>query len=92
MKILKKNNFGRPDPENPEWTKADFARAYRLKDNPALQKTIRKSVRGRPAGTGKKEAVTISLDKDVVAKLRASGAGWQTRLNDMLRTTMGLWV
>jgi uncharacterized protein (DUF4415 family) len=74
-------------------TDKELRSAKRFRDlAPALQKAIRKSVRGRPAGTGKKEAVTISLDKDVVAKLRASGAGWQTRLNDMLRTTMDLWA
>lgn len=44
--------------------------------------------RGRPVGTTKPEAkvaVKLRLDPDVVAALRASGRGWQTRVNDLLR-------
>jgi len=41
--------------------------------------------RGRPAGSGTKEQVAIRLDKDVLATFRASGAGWQTRMNAALR-------
>ena len=36
--------------------------------------------RGRPAGR-KKAVVSISLDNDVIAALRKSGSGWQTRLD-----------
>lgn len=60
------------------------------KADPAMQRAILRGLRGRPAGSGKKEAVTISLDKDLVAKLRKSSPGWQTRLNEMLRAAMGL--
>lgn len=41
--------------------------------------------RGRPAGSGNKEQVAIRLDNDVLAAFRASGAGWQTRMNAALR-------
>jgi len=44
--------------------------------------------RGRPVGSVKadtKVAVKLRLDPDVVAALRASGRGWQTRVNDLLR-------
>ena len=37
---------------------------------------------GRPAGSGTKEQVAIRLDRTVLAALRASGPGWQTRLGD----------
>ena len=30
--------------------------------------------------------VTLWLDEDVVAKFKASGAGWQTRINDALKS------
>jgi uncharacterized protein (DUF4415 family) len=40
---------------------------------------------GRPRGSGKKELVTIRLDRDVLQHFRAGGPGWQTRLNDALR-------
>jgi uncharacterized protein (DUF4415 family)/uncharacterized DUF497 family protein len=41
--------------------------------------------RGRPAGSGTKEQVAIRLDHDVLIAFRASGAGWQTRMNAALR-------
>ena len=44
--------------------------------------------RGRPLGSGSKMQVTLRLDVDVVEKLKATGAGWQTRANDVLRN----WV
>ena len=36
----------------------------------------------------KKESVTIRIDADVLAWLRASGAGYQTRINQYLRRLM----
>jgi uncharacterized protein (DUF4415 family) len=48
---------------------------------------------GRPVGSGQavtKEAVKLRLDADVVAALRATGDGWQTRINDTLRASMAL--
>lgn len=44
--------------------------------------------RGRPAGSVKespKVATTIRIDADVLAALKESGPGWQTRVNDALR-------
>ena len=40
--------------------------------------------RGRPKSDTVKQQVTLRLDPHVVAALRASGAGWQTRVNDIL--------
>jgi len=44
--------------------------------------------RGRPLGSGTKTQVTLRLDVDVVEKFRASGDGWQTRINEALKS----WV
>ena len=44
--------------------------------------------RGRPLGSGTKRQVTLRLDVDVLERLKATGAGWQTRANDALRN----WV
>ena len=44
--------------------------------------------RGRPLGSGSKTQVTLRLDVEVVQKFRASGDGWQTRINDALKS----WV
>lgn len=37
-----------------------------------------------------KEAVSIRLDRDVLETLRASGPGWQGRVNDALRQALAL--
>ena len=42
--------------------------------------------RGRPLGSGSKVQVTLRIDVDVVDKFKASGAGWQTRMNDALKS------
>jgi uncharacterized protein (DUF4415 family) len=44
--------------------------------------------RGRPKGSvaaSTKQAVKLRLDPDLLQALRASGAGWQTRVNAVLR-------
>ena len=50
----------------------------------------RRGRRMRRRGELAKEVVTIWLDTDVIALLRASGAGWQTRVNDALRASLSL--
>ncbi len=44
--------------------------------------------RGRPQAENPKQSVTIRLDAEVVDYYKASGPGWQTRLNDDLRETV----
>lgn len=44
--------------------------------------------RGRPIGSVKadsKQAVKLRFDPDVLAALRSTGRGWQTRVNDVMR-------
>lgn len=41
--------------------------------------------RGRPKSEAPKEAVSLRLDPDVVAHYRATGPGWQSRVNEALR-------
>jgi uncharacterized protein (DUF4415 family) len=46
----------------------------------------------RPRGPQKaptKVQVALRLDRDIVEHLRASGEGWQTRVNDLLRAAIG---
>lgn len=40
---------------------------------------------GRPKSERPKERITIRFDQDVMAAFRATGPGWQTRMNDVLR-------
>ena len=72
------------DPDNPEWTEEDFARA-----RPAIE-VVPALVEGHRRTRGKQKTPTkvhlnIRLDADIVARLREGGEGWQTRLNDILR-------
>lgn len=46
--------------------------------------------RGRPKSSSPKQIITIRLDRDVLERLKADGSGWQTRVNAILRKTMGL--
>jgi uncharacterized protein (DUF4415 family) len=74
--------------ENPEWTEADFARARPASEihGKALAASLVRP-RGRPAlaESDRKAKVNIRLSPDVVAALRATGAGWQTRVDQVLR-------
>jgi uncharacterized protein (DUF4415 family) len=56
---------------------------------PGLSETIKRS-RGRPPIENPKKQVTLRLDAEVVEKLRASGRGWQSRVNDVLKKAVGL--
>jgi len=51
---------------------------------------MKKNRVGRPKSLVPKQIVTIRLDRDVVVRLKARGAGWQTRVNAILRKATGL--
>ncbi len=55
-----------------------------------LEMNRRAGVRGRPKAIVTKEPVKIRLDADVLAALRSTGDGWQTRINDTLRASLHL--
>lgn len=86
----------KPDPtliddENPEWTDEDFAKARpaaevlpRLFGAKAAKEMLQPK-RGRPPADRPKAHINIRLDADVVATFRATGSGWQTRLNAALK-------
>jgi uncharacterized protein (DUF4415 family) len=78
------------DPDNPEWTEEDFRNARPFAEVfPDLAESIRRS-RGRPPAENPKKQVTLRLDADVVERFRASGRGWQSRINEALRKAAGL--
>ena len=73
-------------------TKADFMGMRPMRELDAAfiaQVEEAKRLRGRPQGRSKK-VVSISLDLDILDALRASGSGWQTRVNTLLRAAVGL--
>ncbi len=78
------------DPDNPEWTAEDFAKAVPFTEAfPALAAAMLKSIAGRPKSENPKVAVSLRLDRDVIEKFRATGPGWQTRINAALRQAIG---
>ena len=72
------------DPDTRELTEEDFSRMRPASQVvPDVVENWRKG-RGRQK-TPTKQQTTIRLDADLVAHFRASGLGWQTRINDTLR-------
>ena len=74
-----------------ELTEEDFKHFKPISEFPELVKAIeaaREEMRARgqrgPQKTPTKERVTLRLDREIVARYRDGGPGWQTRLNDDL--------
>ena len=84
-----------PDSDNPEWSQQELgcARPARVVLPELFGTQVAKAMlkpRGRPNADAVKDRITIRLSPDVTAAFRASGNGWQTRidaaLKDWLRT------
>jgi uncharacterized protein (DUF4415 family) len=73
-----------PD-EAPELTEAFFDNAEYFHGD----RFIRRG-RGRPKTDTPKEQISVRLDRDVLAKLREAGAGWQSQINALLRQSLRL--
>lgn len=52
---------------------------------PAVRAQLAERRRKGPGRAPLKIATTIRFDADVLAALRASGSGWQTRVNEVMR-------
>jgi len=65
------------DPDTADVSAKDFA-------------NLRPVRRGRPKLDHAKQAVKLRLDADLLEHLRASGPGWQSRVNEALRKVAGL--
>lgn len=63
------------------WAKSD-------RDGKALQATVNRA--GRKPDPNAKKLLTLRLDPDVIEHYKATGEGWQTRMNDALRKAAGL--
>ena len=79
-----KKNWADPD-DAPELTDAFFENADEYRGS-----TLVKRGRGRPKSAHTKVAVKLRLDPDVLEALRATGDGWQTRVNETLRANLAL--
>ena len=71
-------------------TDADIARAIALDPDaaPLADEDFWANARLVPAPGGPKEAISIRLDQDVLRWFRDHGAGYQTRINAVLRAFM----
>lgn len=70
------------DDDNPEWTAEDLKRAVPVSQ---LPESLQTKLRGRPKAAVTKERITIRLSPEVVERFRASGNGWQTRMDAALK-------
>ena len=79
---------------SPDWTDPDDAPELtvelRAKAEEFHGDTFARRGRGRPKSDAAKEQISVRLDRDVVAKLREAGPGWQSRINALLRQALGL--
>jgi uncharacterized protein (DUF4415 family) len=78
------------DDDNPEWTKADFARATKFPKGVRLadlkpSELARILPKRGPQTAPTKIPVSIRLSADVVKHFKAKGPGWQSRIDDALR-------
>jgi uncharacterized protein (DUF4415 family) len=74
------------DPDAPEATDEQLAKARPFAEAfPELAEAMRKNLGGRPKSENPKRAVSIRLDSDVLEKFKATGPGWQSRMNEALR-------
>ncbi len=68
-----------------ELTTADFKAAQPFSTLPAALQEKLVGLRGRPKAAVTKERITIRLSREVVEPFRATGDGWQTRLDAALK-------
>ena len=83
--MQKKNNAGDQsweDPDDAPELTSDYFETADLYEGSTLVR------RGRPKLEKPKQLVSMRLDQDVIASLRATGPGWQSRANDILKAAL----
>jgi uncharacterized protein (DUF4415 family) len=83
----KKPNPSLTDADNPPLTR-EIIRRMRPAEDVFAELGLRYPGQRGPQKTPTKRQVTIRLDRDVVETLQASGPGWQTRANEILRRSV----
>lgn len=79
--------------DSPELTEQDRAHARPFADvfpELAAKLETERRARGRPKSDARKVSVTLRLDQDIIASYRATGPGWQSRMNEALRKAAAL--
>jgi len=57
--------------------------------DPAKAMVPMRTLRGRPKSENKKVLVSVRYSPEVIAYFRATGKGWQTRMDSVLREHVG---
>ena len=86
----KDTSTGWTDPDDAsEWSDDVLERAA-LYDGETLVRPAQSTLarRGRPRLDNPKRQVTLRLDGDVIDRFRETGPGWQSRINEALRTAV----
>ncbi len=81
------------DPDNPPLTDAEMDEMRPIWDFPELVEILERHGKlGRPPlpEAERKQRVTMYLDRDIIARLKEGGKGWQTRANAALRIALRL--
>lgn len=79
------------DPDDaPEITADDLRRAtHHIAGKEVTRTEFRQDLARRPPGrptvTARQQVLSMRVDVEVLSRLRASGKGWQTRVNALLR-------
>lgn len=76
------------DPDDaPELTDEFFRKGvWRIGEKTVSRAEAQTAIRaGRPRTPSPKQPLTVRYDADVIAAFKATGKGWQTRMNDALR-------
>ncbi|SMC96627.1 BrnA antitoxin family protein [Rhizobium sp. RU36D] len=77
--------------DNPELTDEQIAELRPFREVfPDLAAAIEKKLAGRPKSDNPKRAISIRLDAEVIDRFKATGDGWQSRMNEALRKAVGL--
>ena len=73
------------DPDSAEATDEELAQARPFAEVfPDLMESIRRA-RGRPPVARPKQQISLRLDPEVIEKFKATGKGWQARINEVLK-------
>jgi uncharacterized protein (DUF4415 family) len=86
--MAKKPDPNVSDDDNPEWTDVDFARAVPFADLFPEQAKSLKNQGGRPKLERPKIHIGFRLAADVVEGIKASGKGFNARVEQVLRDAL----
>ena len=76
--------------DNPEMTEEELKELRPFREVfPELAASIDRKL-GRPKVETPKKAISLRLDQEVIDRFKATGDGWQSRMNEALRKAVGL--